>query len=178
MKRLCILLSFFVSLPSFSDDVLPNYWIFGGNMGVYEYTLTNDVGDRFVVTCDLGFSEDQHLSSVSLYQKNRGVLGFIKNKIDGASHEENEVSVDKMMIIVIDGQQYFIPSLMTSSDDKSGSELFIRELNDWYRFSDAIKNASYFEVYLDNKLSAIFKPSLRSAQENASGFKECKRMRE
>lgn len=125
-------------LPSVTLAI-PNVWISDFNQGIFTVWITNQAGDRFVINCDVGFSEEGRLTSAHFY---------LADGADLSPSEEHTVQ------LLIDGNAYWVP-------DSLG---WRRADNAWLMFLESIKLATQFEVYVNSERKASFSPTPQSAE--------------
>ncbi|MEX6157462.1 hypothetical protein [Providencia manganoxydans] len=115
---------------------VPNIWGSGYGMGVFEYIITDSQDTELNISCTSNPDDTQVLQ--------HSVLVTLPDGRILSSHDENI-----QITLVTSDEQYGVPpSLGWRNGD-----------NAWISFIDAVRKATSFEVWINNKKVARFTPS-------------------
>jgi len=129
---------------------VPNVWGAGFGMGVFEHIITSPQHTGLNISCTNTPDDNQVLQhSVLVTLPDGNVL---------SSHDKNT-----LITLVTGDEQYNVPS---SLGWRNGD-------NDWVSFIDAIKKATSFDIYLNDKKVGSFSPSAGNISKVLSDMSEC-----
>ncbi|GKX44117.1 hypothetical protein SOASR015_31510 [Pectobacterium carotovorum subsp. carotovorum] len=151
MKHIHSLLLAGALLLPLSAQAVPNLWSADSGQGVTEYRIANTEGSVFTVNCT-GNPDEDHTLQHSVAVSPVGGQG-----VD--SHFSTEVSI----VVVIDDQQYGIPSSLGWRNAD----------NAWFAFIEAIGSATQFDVYLNDQHVGIWEPRQKNVQKVLTDISSC-----
>ncbi|RJL23768.1 hypothetical protein [Pectobacterium polaris] len=151
MKNIPSLLLASALLLPLSAQAVPNLWSVDSGQGVTEYRIANTAGSVFTVNCTGNSDKDNTL------QHSVAVSPVGRQGVD--SHFSPEVSI----VVVIDDQQYGIPSSLGWRNAD----------NAWFAFIEAIGRATQFDVYLNDQHVGAWKPRQKNVQKVLADISSC-----
>ncbi|MEQ9868377.1 hypothetical protein ABRP70_22500 [Pectobacterium odoriferum] len=151
MKHIPSLLLAGALLLPLSAQAVPNLWSTDSGQGVTEYRIANTEGSVFTVNCTGSPDEDNTL------QHSVAVSPVGGQGVD--SHFSTEVSI----VVVIDDQQYGIPSSLGWRNAD----------NAWFAFIEAIGSATQFDVYLNDQHVGTWEPRQKNVQKVLADISSC-----
>ncbi|MBL0867032.1 hypothetical protein G5647_11385 [Pectobacterium carotovorum] len=151
MKNIPSLLLASALLLPLSAQAVPNLWSADSGQGVTEYRIANTEGSVFTVNCTGNPDEDHTL------QHSVAVSPVGRQGVD--SHFSTEVSI----VVVIDDQQYGIPSSLGWRNAD----------NAWFAFIEAIGSATQFDVYLNDQHVGAWEPRKKNVQKVLADIASC-----
>lgn len=129
---------------------VPNIWGSGYGMGVFEYIITDSQDTELNISCTSNPDDTQVLQHSALVTLPDGRIL--------SSHDENT-----QITLVTGDEQYGVPpSLGWRNGD-----------NAWISFIDAIRKATPFEVWINNKKVARFTPSASNIHKVLADMSVC-----
>lgn len=151
MKHIHSLLLAGALLLPLSAQAVPNLWIADSGQGVTEYRIANTEGSVFTVNCT-GNPDEDHTLQHSVAVSPVGGKG-------ADSHFSTEVSI----VVVIDDQQYGIPSSLGWRNAD----------NAWFAFIEAIGSTTQFDVYLNDRHVGAWEPKQKNVQKVLADIASC-----
>ncbi|MEI7150976.1 hypothetical protein [Pectobacterium carotovorum] len=151
MKHIHSLLLAGALLLPLSVQAVPNLWSTDSGQGVTEYRIANTEGSVFTVNCT-GNPDEDHTLQHSVAVSPVGGKG-------ADSHFSTEVSI----VVVIDDQQYGIPSSLGWRNAD----------NAWFAFIEAIGSTTQFDVYLNDRHVGAWEPRQKNVQKVLADIASC-----
>ncbi|AOR59610.1 MULTISPECIES: hypothetical protein [Pectobacterium] len=151
MKHIHSLLLAGALLLPLSVQAVPNLWSTDSGQGVTEYRIANTEGSVFTVNCT-GNPDEDHTLQHSVAVSPVGGKG-------ADSHFSTEVSI----VVVIDDQQYGIPSSLGWRNAD----------NAWFAFIEAIGSTTQFDVYLNDRHVGAWEPKQKNVQKVLADIASC-----
>ncbi|MCG3884417.1 hypothetical protein I3271_06920 [Photobacterium leiognathi] len=139
--RTAVVAGFLSVVSASSIAAIPGFWSENFIQGYMQYDLASKAGQIFQLSCAEGARTDIDSSpdnSVYLY-------------LD-SNYDKSYSSSEQNMSVLIDDVPFKIPSQTATSSDAGL----------WYQFYDALKGATEFTVYVDNKPVGTFNASKKN----------------